>query len=832
MFNRKVASQDEQLIKDLRKQLKERDERIQALSSALEDAHITVNDLESALKTAGAAIGTPNPQIWRETFVPDAISSSRLGSSILGSPPRHVDSTFSHKDLSMLTQSGIQPPLELSATFLDSQQYLSNSNINHDMYDITEFRNDLQVMQNQLAAKDKQIEELLAEAEELKNHIKTVNLEYNTFRKTILDMSVCNSDLRVQLAQAQQELGEKERAYNSLMASMESRDKVTELLSSVTQRPRSARDTSNLSASKKETLAMHKTIRDQEAEIVHLREVLAEKETEIARLITTCDEAVQMRNEIQSLLDQSIQTNQMLKDKIEIMSEEAKLASVQAYQGETFGDNVQEIAIDNTMVPYPIYLNASRNSKDDMVDATIVQLQARVAELETELASSLNTSSLAKSLASPDVSTLLTSKDEEISLLKKQVLSLERSLLSADNKQTASQRASPSGSRGPSPGVSSQWPGLQSSGHARGCFSEVGGTNYLKLMKRTRLLIDEASDVLSGSGRRTTGTAMSTVSASGKTSSDDQMMSTSIHLQAIAELREANARIINSIIEKDDQIADMLEIVSISEAELTDIKLLMEEKDRNLIQLTEDLHRKEKELDALVKEVKNAFSEVLELTNTVRSRDALIKDLSDGLTESQDLINQIAAENTALVQKMNEKNNDLEKLLKESAAASIELFKIKEQGSISKDEHARLLASIKDSISFIRRCAEATVEGGEDVEGNIIKTKTMTPGVTEMVASPIHISGKCDVIVGVVNYLTSKAEELKMLSASYNVKHGRLLAFLNDLTAELASVQTFASILPEDSQLRSLMVRLGEAIETDLQEVKESLGSADQDGKK
>lgn len=51
------------------------------------------------------------------------------------------------------------------------------------------------------------------------------------------------------------------------------------------------------------------------------------------------------------------------------------------------------------------------------------------------------------------------------------------------------------------------------------------------------------------------------------------MMSTSIHLQAIAELREANARIINSIIEKDDQIADMLEIVSISEAELTDIKL-------------------------------------------------------------------------------------------------------------------------------------------------------------------------------------------------------------------------------------------------------------------
>lgn len=172
------------------------------------------------------------------------------------------------------------------------------------------------------------------------------------------------------------------------------------------------------------------------------------------------------------------------------------------------------------------------------------------------------------------------------------------------------------------------------------------------------------------------------------------------------------------------------------------------------------------------------------------------------------------------------------KLLKESAAASIELFKIKEQGSISKDEHARLLASIKDSISFIRRCAEATVEGGEDAEGNIIKTKTMTPGVTEMVASPIHISGKCDVIVGVVNYLTSKAEELKMLSASYNVKHGRLLAFLNDLTAELASVQTFASILPEDSQLRSLMVRLGEAIETDLQEVKESLGSTDQNGKK
>lgn len=70
-----------------------------------------------------------------------------------------------------------------------------------------------------------------------------------------------------------------------------------------------------------------------------------------------------------------------------------------------------------------------------------------------------------------------------------------------------------------------------------------------------------------------------------------------------------------------------------------------------------------------------------------------------------------------------------------------------------------------------------------------------------------------------------------MLSASYNVKHGRLLAFLNDLTAELASVQTFASILPEDSQLRSLMVRLGEAIETDLQEVKESLGSTDQNGK-
>lgn len=830
MFNRKVASQDEQLIKDLRKQLKERDERIQALSSALEDAHTTVNDLESALKTAGATIGTPNPQIWRETFIPDAASNSRLGSFILGSPSRHTDPSPFHKDMSLLAQSGIQPPLELSATFLDSQQYLSNSNINPDMYDIAEFRNDLQVMQNQLVEKDKRIEELMAEAEDLKKHIKTVNLEYNTFRKTILDMSVCNSDLRAQLSLAQQELGEKERAYNSLMASMESRDKVAELLTSVTQRPRSARGASGLSSSNKETLAMHKTIKDQEAEIIHLREVLAEKETEIARLITTCDEAVQMKNEIQSLLDQSIQTNQMLKDKIEIMTEEAKLASVQAYQDMAFEDNMQEVAIDNTTVPYPIYLSSSRNSKDDMVDATIVQLQTRVAELESELASSLNNSSLAKSLASPDISTLLTSKDEEISLLKKQVLSLERSLLSADNKQTASQRASPSGSRGPSPRASDQRKDPRAGNYDRGCFSEVGGTNYLKLMKRTKLLINEASDVLSGVGRRTTGTAMSTVSAANRMSSDDQMMSTSIHLQTIAELREANARIINSIIEKDDQIADMLEIVSISEAELTDIKLLMEEKDRNLIQLTDDLRRKETELDALVKEVKNAFSEVLELTNTVRSRDALIKDLSDGLTESQDLINQIAAENTALVQKMNEKNYELERLLKESAATSIELFKTKEQGSISREEHARLLSSVKDSISFIKRCTEAAVEGGEDTEGNI--SRATGTGLAERVVSPLHISGKCDVIVGVVNYLTSKAEELKMLSTSYNMKHGRLMTFLNDLTSELASVQTFASILPEDSQLRSLMVRLGEAIETDLQEVKESLNIEDQDTRK
>lgn len=819
MFNRKVASQDEQLINDLRRQLKERDERIHALSSALEDAQVTVNDLENALENAGVTIGAPNPEIWRRNISPDAATSSRLGGSTLGSPPRRGDSASFRKDMSMLSQSGIQPPLELSTTFLDSQQYLSNSNINHDMYDITEFRNDLQVMQNQLVEKDRRIEELMAEAENLRNHIKTVNLEYNTFRQTILDMSTCNSDLRLQLAQAQQELGEREHAYNSLMASMESRDKVTELLTSVAQRPRSGKEASLHSLSKKDALAMNKTIKEQETEIIRLKEVLAEKETEIARLVTTCDEAIQMKNEIQTLLDQSIQTNQMLKDKIEIMTEEAKLASVQAYQGGPFEDNIQEIAIDNTVVPYPIYLSSSRNSKDDMVDATILQLQTRVAELETELASSMQNSLNVKSVVSPDVSTLLTSKDEEISLLKKQVLSLEKSLLAADNLQTASQRASPAGSRGPSPKLSGKIMAPRSGEYTRGCFSEVGGTNYLKLMRRTKLLIDEASDVLSGTGRRTTGTAMSTVSASGRMGSESQMMSTSIHLQTIAELKEANARIINSIIEKDDQIADMLEIVSISEAELTDIKLLMEEKDRNLIQLSEDLSKKETELDALVKEVKNAFSEVMELTNTVKSRDALIKDLSDGLTESQDLINQIAAENTVLVQKMNEKNAELERLLKESATTSIELYKIKEQGSISKEEHARLLSSVKDSISFIKRCADVAVEGGEDVEGNI--TKVTESGSLEKIASPLQISSKCDVIVGVVNYLTSKAEELKMLSTSYNVKRNRLTTFMSDLTSELASIQKFASILPEDSQLRILMMRLGEAIEADLQEVKE-----------
>lgn len=817
MFHKKVASQDEQLINDLRKQLKERDERIHALSSALDDAQATVNDLESALESAGITIGAPNPEIWRKNINSNDAVNSRLGSSILGSSPKRGDSVSFRKDMSMLSQSGIQPPLELSATFLDSQQYLSASNINPDLYDISEFRNDLQVMQNQLVEKDRRIEELVAEAEELRNHIKTVNLEYNIFRQTILDMSTCNSDLRLQLAQAQQELGERENAYNSLIASMESRDRVAELLTSVAQRPRSSRETHNQhhpQLSKKDALTMNKTIKDQEAEISRLKEVLAEKETEIERLITTCDEAIQMKNEIQTLLDQSIQTNQMLKDKIEIMTEEAKIASVQSYQGRAFEDNMQEIAIDNTVVPYPIYLGSTRNSKDDMVDATIVQLQARVTELEAQLLSSMQTSCNANSSTSPDVSTLLTSKDEEINLLKKQVLSLEQSLLAADNQQTASQRASPAGSRGQSPKFSNKTKTSRSSDYVRGCFSEVGGANYLKLMKRTKLLIDEASDVLSGTGRPT-------ISSSDKMNSGDHVVSTNIHLQTIAELKEANARIINSIIEKDDQIADMLEIVSISEAELTDIKLLMEEKDRNLVQLTEDLSKKETELDALVKEVKNAFSEVMELTNTVRSRDALIKDLSDGLTESQDLINQIAAENTSLVQKMNEKNAELERLLKESANMSIELFKIKEQGSISKEEHARLLSSVKDSIAFIKRCADATVKGGEDAEGNI--ARTTESGALERIASPIQISGKCDVIVGVVNYLTTKAEELKMLSASYNVKRSRLTTFLGDLTSEISNIQEFANILPEDSQLRSLMMRLGEAIEADIQEVKENL---------
>lgn len=822
---RKAAASSEEALKRARREIAEKDERIKTLTSALDDATQTVKDLESALSSVGITPGQPNPIRDRDMPEVGTEPSTQLP------PYPHTSSALEGSALSLkaLQDSGFHSrlgfPLELSGTHLEPTT--------DSTYNLASFRDELSTMQLQISQKDKRIEELLKAVEEWRQRASAVNKEYDTFRRTILDMSVCNSDLRSQLHESQllvedqraqiaflMEKDEKrEQAYNSLMASANAKDQAISILTKSRLPYKSRRDSmvSNLQESTlTQSAGAHlptgrpsegvdsvliSQLQEKTAEIARLHDRLADKEEEILQLSTLNEDAVHRILDLQSRLDESIKANELLRDQLQTATEDARLLTVQAFQMTEGTHPSFEGAghVSEQGIPPPMLSDDGQS--ESAIRRYTQYLETRVGELEQALKYANETATeISITGAAP-------AGEGEADQLRLRITRLESALkeqISLNNalrtKAVANRQA-----RHGAPTL----PG-DSSFHR---VSYDRNADTVSLFMRTSRLLSEASDALS--------TTSAPIPILTKRISQEEL-----YAQTIAELRKLNADIVDRVIQKDDQIVQMLEMVNTSEAEVTKIKLLLEDRERSAIDVSDKLRQKEKELDYLVEEVKNSYAEVITLTNTVHAREALIKDLSSGLADSQALINKVVEENNTLVLRLNEKNAELEGILRESTSLARDLARLREQGSISTQQQTKMATSIRDALGFLQRCIEAAASGCEG-EGGAISLVTEA-GLIGQVVSLDTIHDQCDTIETTVNFLASKANELKFLTESCHMRRTQLLTLINEISSDVANLTMLQDMLPADSNLAELLQRLLQSLVGDLGDMRAGLHSLEE----
>ncbi|TNJ28338.1 hypothetical protein GMRT_14129 [Giardia muris] len=823
---RKAAASSEEALKRARREIAEKDERIRTLTSALDDATQTVKDLESALSSVGITPGQPNP--IRDRDIPEVGTES---TSQLPPYPPHTSSALEGSALGLkeLQDSGFHSrlgfPLELSGTHIEATA--------DSTYNIASFRDELTTMQIQITQKDRRIEELLKAVEEWRQRASAVNKEYDTFRRTILDMSVCNSDLRSQLHESQllvedqrsqiaflMEKDEKrEQAYNSLMASANAKDQAISILTKSRLPYKSRRDSmvSNLQDSTlTQSAGTHlpagrpsegvdsvliSQLQEKTAEIARLHDRLADKEEEILQLSTLNEDAVHRILDLQSRLDESIKANELLRDQLQTATEDARLLTVQAFQMTEGTHPSFEGAghVSEQGIPPPMLSDDGQS--ESAIRRYTQYLETRVGELEQALKYANETAT------EISITGAVPAGEGEADQLRLRITRLESALKEQISLNNAL-RTKAVANRQARHGAAAMLP-EDASFHR---LSYDRNADTVSLFMRTSRLLSEASDALS--------TTSAPIPILTKRISQEEL-----YAQTIKELRKLNADIVDRVIQKDDQIVQMLEMVNTSEAEVTKIKLLLEDRERSAIDVSDKLRQKEKELDYLVEEVKNSYAEVITLTNTVHAREALIKDLSTGLADSQALINKVVEENNTLVLRLNEKNAELEGVLRESTSLARDLARLREQGSISTQQQTKMAISIRDALGFLQRCIEAAASGCEG-EGGAISLVTEA-GLIGQVVSLDTIHDQCDTIETTVNFLASKANELKFLTESCNMRRAQLLALINEISSDVANLTMLQDMLPADSNLAELLQRLLQSLVGDLGDMRAGLHALD-----